>query len=73
MLYRVEESPNTTRKHAVENTRESSVKAGGDGKCHRKQTTRGLGFAGSGEKLEQARPNLLERVKRRGKSPPPGE
>ena len=51
-----EESPNTTRRHAAYNTRESAAKAGGDGKCHRKQTAPGNGV----------------RVKRRGKSSPPG-
>ena len=52
-----EESPNTTRQHAAENTRALLAKAGSDGKCRRKQT------AGA---------RAAARVKRRGKSPPPG-
>ena len=59
--FSAEESPNTTRQHAAENTRRRTAQAGRDGKCHRKQTAR---------VFPQGRPRV--RVKRRGKSPPPG-
>ena len=44
----LEESPNTIRQHAVENTRGPAAKVGGHGECHRKQTAGG--DSGKGEK-----------------------
>ena len=59
--FSAEESPNTTRQHAAQNARGRMAKAGRDGKCHRKQTAR---------VFPQGESRV--RVKRRGKSPPPG-
>ena len=56
----MEESPNTIRQHAAENTRARSAQAGRDGKC-RRNLNRPAGRKARGV-----------RVKRRGKSPPPG-
>src|SRR5205823_10569459 len=56
-----EESPNTIRQHAAENTRAPQLQNCGDGKCHRKDT------AGSLATKAQAR------LKRRGKSSPLAE
>ena len=47
---RGEESPDTIRQHAVENTREAEAKAAVDGKCHRKQTAVARKRVGKGEK-----------------------
>ncbi len=57
-----EESPDTTRQQAVENTRAQRAKARGDRQCHRKQTA-----------LRSSKDSRGVRVKRRGKSPPPAE
>jgi len=37
-----EESPNTIRQHAAENTRAPQLKNCGDGKCHREETAGSL-------------------------------